>query len=123
MTPPQRSAELTTWSVIYTLLGWLSLTAGAMGGEGEAPFFLAGGLALLPLGIGFWFRWRWARSVGLLVFAAIAVWCVWQLAHNRLWLLSIAWLLTSAETIWCLWACRAAAAGREVAGVVDDTSP
>ena len=102
-TTPQRGAELTSWAVVYSLLAWLSLTAATIGGSGEAPYYLAAGLILLPLAIGFWFRWSWARWSGFIVFAAVAVWAVWQLVHQRLLLMSIALLLTSAETLWCLW--------------------
>lgn len=97
-----RGAELSTWAVIYTFLGWLSLAAATFGGAGEAPYYLAAGLILLPLGIGLWFRWPWARWIGLLLFCMVAAWAAWQLMHGRLRLLSVAFLLTSVETIWCL---------------------
>jgi hypothetical protein len=103
---PERRAELTTWAIVYMLLGWSSLVAAVIGGAGEAPYYLYGAAALLPLGIGFWFRWSWARWAGLLLFACVAAWSAWQLMHNRLWLLSIALLLTSIETLLCLRAWR-----------------
>ena len=99
----ERGAELTTWAVIYSLLGWLSLAAAVVGGAGEAPYYLAAGLTLLPLAIGFWFRWRWARWLGFGVFLAVAVWEILQIAHFRVLLLAIALLLMSLETLWCLW--------------------
>ncbi|MGH7134238.1 MAG: hypothetical protein ACREHD_00775 [Pirellulales bacterium] len=99
----QRGAELTTWAVIYSLLGWLSLTAAVVGGAGEARYYLAAGLTLLPLSIGFWFRWSWARWLGFVVFFVVATWAIWQIAHLRVLLMSIALLLTSLETLWCLW--------------------
>jgi uncharacterized membrane protein YtjA (UPF0391 family) len=99
---PERHAELTSWAIVYMVLGWLSLVAAIIGGAGEAPYFLLGGISLLPLGIGFWFRWRWARWAGLLLFAGIAAWAAWQLVHKRVLLLSIALLLTSIETLLCL---------------------
>jgi hypothetical protein len=98
-----RGAELTTWSVIYSLLGWLSLAAAVIGGAGEAPYYLAAGLTLLPLAIGFWFRWTWARWLGIGVFFTIALWSIWQIVHLRVMLLAIALLLTSLETLVCLW--------------------
>ena len=101
---PERHAELTSWAVVYIVLGWLSLVAAVIGGAGEAPYFLLGGMSLLPLGIGFWFRWRWARWAGMLVFSAVVAWAIWQLAHRHVALLSIALLLTSLETLICLWA-------------------
>lgn len=100
---PKRGAELNTWSVIYCLLGWLSLAAALIGGAGEAPYYLAAGLTLLPLAIGFWFRWTWSRWAGLGIFFAVALWSIWQLAHWRVMLLGIALLLTSLETLFCLW--------------------
>ncbi|HVA46437.1 MAG TPA: hypothetical protein VNH11_08690 [Pirellulales bacterium] len=99
---PQRAAELTSWAVVYMLLGWLSLLAGIFGGAGETPFYLGAGVVLLPLGLGFWFRWRWSRWAGLAFFAAVAAWAVWQILHQRLWFLSLALLLTSVETLLCL---------------------
>ena len=101
-TPPERPVELTTWGIVYMLLGWLSLVAAILGGAGEEPYFFAGAMTLLPLGLGFWFRWSWARWAGFLLFAGVLAWSGWQLIHNRLWLLSIALLLTSAETLICL---------------------
>lgn len=109
-----RAAELSSWAVIYTLMGWLSLGAAMVGGAGEAPYYLAAGLTLLPLGIGLWFRWTWARWLGMLLFCAIAGWAGWQLLQGRLWLLSIALLLTSFETIWCLWKWSVPPVGRGV---------
>jgi hypothetical protein len=102
-TTAQRGAELTTWAVVYVLLAWLSLAAALIGGAGEGPYYLAAGLTLMPLAIGFWFRWSWARWAGFAVFAGVAGWAVWQLAHRQVLLMSIALLLTSAETLWCLW--------------------
>ena len=101
---PDRHAELTSWAVVYIVLGWLSLVAALIGGAGEAPYFLLGGMSLLPLGIGFWFRWRWARWAGGLVFTCVAAWAIWQLIQTRVVLLSVALLLTSLETLICLWA-------------------
>lgn len=98
-----RGAELNSWAIIYSLLGWLSLAAAIIGGAGEERYYLTAGVVLLPLSIGFWFRWSWARWLGLLLFAMVAGWAVWQLAHQRVLLMSIALLLTSAETLWCLW--------------------
>lgn len=98
-----RGAELTTWSIIYAALGWFSLAAATFGGEGEAPYYLVTSLTLLPLAIGFWFRWSWSRWAGFVIFGVIMVWAIWHLAHQRVLLLSIALLLTSAETLWCLW--------------------
>lgn len=98
-----RGAELSTWAVVYSLLGWLSLAAAMLGGAGEGPYYLAAGLTLMPLAIGFWFRLSWARWAGFIVFAGVAGWAVWQLAHERVFLMSLALLLTSAETLWCLW--------------------
>lgn len=98
-----RGAELNSWAVIYSLLGWLSLAAAIIGGAGEARYYLAAGAMLLPLSIGFWFRWSWARWAGFLLFTAVAAWAVWQLAHQRVILMSVALFLTSAETLWCLW--------------------
>jgi hypothetical protein len=99
----QRGAELTTWSVIYAVLGWVSLAAATFGGAGESPYYLAASFILVPLAIGFWFRWWWARWAGFLTFGTVAVWALWQLSHQRLLLMSTALLLTSAETFWCLW--------------------
>jgi hypothetical protein len=99
---PERRAELTTWAIVYMLLGWLSLVAAVVGGEAEAPSFLAAGVTLVPLGLGFWFRWSWARWAGFLLFTGVLGWAGWQLVHNRLWLLAIALLLTSVETLICL---------------------
>jgi hypothetical protein len=73
-----------------------------LGGDAESPYFLYAGMTLLPLGLGFWFRWRWARWAGVLLFTCVLGWAGWQLVHNRLWLLSIALLLTSVETLICL---------------------
>jgi MFS family permease len=98
----ERRAELTTWAVVYIVLGWLGLIAAMFGGEGESPYFLVAGAVLLPLGLGFWFHWRWARWLGFVVFIGIAAWALWQLAHLRLKLLSIALLLMSVETLLCL---------------------
>lgn len=84
------------------LLGWLSLVAALFGGAGEAPFFLTAGMVLLPLGLGFWFRWRWSRWAGFALFAAVIAWAVWQIGQQRVWLLSTALLLTSLETMLCL---------------------
>jgi hypothetical protein len=98
----ERRAELTTWAIVYLLLGWLSLVAAVLGGDAESPYFLYAGMTLLPLGLGFWFRWRWARWAGVLLFTCVLGWAGWQLVHNRLWLLSIALLLTSVETLICL---------------------
>lgn len=102
-TAPHRSAELNTWAIIYSLLGWLSLAAAILGGAGEARYYLLAGVTLLPLSIGFWFRWSWARWAGFLLFALVAIWAVWQLSHQRVIFLSVALLLTSAETLCCLW--------------------
>lgn len=102
-TTAQRGAELTTWAVIYSLLGWLSLSAAVFGGAGESPYYLTAGLTLLPLAVGFWFRWLWARWAGFVVFSAVAAWAVWQIAQQRVWIMAIALLLTSVETLWCLW--------------------
>lgn len=102
-TATHRGAELNSWAVVYSLLGWLSLAAAVLGGAGEARYFFAAGLTLLPLSIGFWFRWSWARWAGLLLFAFVAGWALWQLAQQHVMLLSIALLLTSGETLWCLW--------------------
>lgn len=99
----QRGAELNSWAVIYSLLGWLSLAAAIIGGAGEARYYLAAGVLLLPLSIGFWFRWSWARWAGFLLFTAVAAWAVWQLSHHRVIFMSVALFLTSAETLWCLW--------------------
>lgn len=99
---PERPVELTTWGVVYMLLGWLSLVAAILGGAGESSYFLAGAVTLLPLGLGFWLRWSWARWAGFLLFAGVLTWAGWQLVHNRLWLLSIALVLTSVETLICL---------------------
>lgn len=107
----ERSAELTTWAVIYSLLGWLSLAAALVGGAGENRYYLAAGLTLLPLSIGFWFRWWWARWAGFVIFFAVAAWAVWQIAHLRVLLMATALLLTSLETLWCL--CRWPAAVRD----------
>lgn len=85
------------------LLGWLSLVAALFAGAGEEPYFLAGGVTLLPLGLGFWFRWRWSRWAGFLLFVGVASWAVWQLAHQRLLFMSTVLLLTSLETLVCLW--------------------
>ena len=84
------------------LLGWLSLVAAVFGGAGEEPFFLAAGAALLPLGLGFWFRWQWSRWAGFALFVAVASWAVWQLAHQRVLFLSTVLLLTSLATLLCL---------------------
>lgn len=105
-TATYRGAELNSWAVIYSLLGWLSLAAAMIGGAGETRYFLAAGLILLPLSVGFWFRWTWSRWAGLLLFAAVAAWAVWHLAQQRVILLPVALLLTSAETLWCLWRWR-----------------
>jgi cation transport ATPase len=107
---PQRPVELTTWGIVYMLLGWLSLVATVLGGAGESPYFLAGAATLLPLGLGFWFRWSWARWAGFLLFTSVLAWAGWQMIHNRLWFLSIALLLTSVETLICLRAWPRAAA-------------
>jgi hypothetical protein len=88
--------------VVYIVLGWLSLVAAIIGGAGEAPYFLMGGMSLLPLGIGFWFRWSWVRWAGVLVFSCVAAWAICQLIQTRVVLLSIALLLTSLETLICL---------------------
>ena len=98
----ERHAELTSWAIVYMVLGWLSLVAAIIGGAGEMPYFLLGGTALLPLGIGFWFRWRWARWAGFVLFGCVAGWAAGRLVVGRHWLLSIALLLTSIETLLCL---------------------
>lgn len=99
---PQRAAELTTWAVVYMLLGWLSLIAAVFGGAAEEPYFLTSGIALVPLGLGFWFRWRWSRWAGFVLLATVAGWAIWQLVNQQVWLLSTALLLMSLETMLCL---------------------
>jgi hypothetical protein len=98
--PPE--VELTTWGVIYTLLGWCALTASIWGGAGEAATFLVAGLILVPLGFGLLFRWPLVRWAGIAICASVMVWSVWQIATGQTWLLPVALLLTSAETLWCL---------------------
>lgn len=94
--------ELTTWGVVYTLLGWTALLASIWGGAGEATIFLGAGVVLVPLGLGLLFRRPLARWIALLVFTSVMIWSVWQLIIGRSWLLPVALLLTSAETLWCV---------------------
>lgn len=100
--PPHGDGELTTWAVIFIVLGWVCLVAALLGGAGESRYYSAAGLVLTPLGVGLLFRWRWARWAGLTVFTAVACWSVWRLAHGQVWLLSLALLLVSGEVLWCL---------------------
>lgn len=94
--------ELTTWGVVYTLLGWSALLASLWGGPAEAGIFLGAGVVLVPLGLGLLFRWPLARWAALVIFAGVMIWSVWQLIIGRGWLLPVALMLTSAETLWCV---------------------
>lgn len=95
--------ELTTWAVIFLVLGWMCLVGALLGGAGEAPYYSTAGAVLTPLGVGLLFRWHWARWLGLGVFALVACWSIWQLLHGQVWQLATALLLVSGETMWCLW--------------------
>lgn len=100
---PRDDGEITTWAVIFIVLGWTCLVATVLGGAGETPYYSAAGLVLTPLGFGLLFRWSWARWAGLLLFTAVACWSIWRLIQGQVWLLSLALLLVSGETMWCLW--------------------
>lgn len=94
--------ELSTWGVVYTLLGWTSLLASFWGGAGEAAIFLGAGVVLVPMGLGLLFRWTLARWIALVVFTSVIIWSAWQLVIGRAWLLPVALILASAETLWCV---------------------
>lgn len=98
--PPE--IELSTWGVVYTLLGWTALLASFWAGAGEAAIFLGAGAVLVPLGLGLLFRWTLARWAAWVVFTSVMIWSVWQLMIGRAWLLPVALILASAETLWCV---------------------
>ncbi len=95
--------EITTWAIVFLILGWVSLVGAVLGGAGESPYYTASGVVLTPLGVGLLFRWQWARWAGLGVFTIVGCWSVWQMIHGQVWLLAVALLLVSGETMWCLW--------------------
>ncbi len=100
---PRGDRELTTWAVIFVVLGSLCVVGAVLGGAGEASYYSAAGTVLTPLGVGLLFRWHWARWLGLGVFTMVALWSIWRLIHGQVLLLAISLLLVSGENLWCLW--------------------